>query len=68
MTASMIENLVQYDMTDDEAQRLVSLGLIVAAPDTVDVYDTTAVVWDDLGLDDDRCFILFDLILGRERT
>lgn len=64
----MIENLVQYDMTDDEAQRLVSLGLIVAAPDTVDVYDTTAVVWDDLGLDDDRCFILFDLILGRERT
>lgn len=68
MAGSMVENLVQYDMSDVEVQHLVSLGLIVPAPDAVDVYETTAAVWDDLGLDDDRCFILFDLILGRERT
>lgn len=66
MPASMVENLVQYDMSDVETEHLVKLGLIVAAEDAVDVYETTAVVWNDLGLDDDRCFILFDLILGRE--
>lgn len=66
--ASIVENLVQYDMSADEAERLVQMGLITPAEDAVDVFETTAIVWDDLNLGDDRCFILFDLILGKGDT
>lgn len=63
---AIVENLVQYDCTQEETEKLLELGLIVqSAEDLPDVYETTGLVWDDLRLDDDRCFILFDLILGR---
>lgn len=66
MTPVVWEDAAQYDLTDAELARLLEMGLVCESPDHEGVYDVTAVVWNDLGIEGDRCFVLFDLILGRE--
>ena len=65
----VLENFVQYDLTDEEAATLKRMGLIVEwdDPEATATYALTAFVWDDLGLQgrEDVAFDLFDRILGR---
>ena len=66
----VIENLTQYDLSEQDTAILEGFGLIFhnPEPDTDDpeARETTALVWDDLGLQGDSAFLLFDVILGRE--
>lgn len=65
---AVIEDLIQYDLTRDEAATLVRMGLIVEFddPEATDLYVLTALLWHDLELDADKAYKLFDSILGRE--
>lgn len=65
---TVVENLVHADYSPAEIERLLELGLIVLSEGHPGCYETTGLVWNDLGIEDDRCFILFDLILGKERA
>lgn len=68
---AVIENLQQYDLTDQEAKTLIRMGFVFK-PDEGDTdYGTgelgiAALVWDDLGLQGDAVFTLFDAVLGRK--
>ena len=42
-------------------------GMIVSSSDG-DWYDTTALLWDDFGIEGVKVFRLFDLLLDRERS
>lgn len=63
----VIENLEQYEMTDDEAEKLERLGLIFpnTESDDPEQRETTARVWEELELEGSRAFVLFDAVLGR---
>ena len=66
----VVEDLSSYDMTSIEARKLEEMGLIfhnAGETDNPDERETTALMWDELGLDGDRAFLLFDVILGRRR-
>ena len=65
---AIVENLVQGDYTDEQIEKLLELGLIVQSEGHPGCYETTGLVWNDLGIEDDRCFVLFDLVLGKEIT
>ena len=65
MTPYVIENLVQYDLSEQEASILRAFGFIVDGDGTGHPLEVSALIWDDLGLEGDRCFDLFDAILGR---
>lgn len=63
----VIENLVQYDLTDEESQTLERMGFIFPNPETCgrDQRETTAYVWDRLDLAGSDVFDFFDRVLGR---
>lgn len=63
----IMESGVEYEVTTDEKNLLQGTGFIVYSSDG-DWYDTTAVLWDDYGIEGAKVFRLFDLLLERERS
>jgi hypothetical protein len=65
----IIENLTQYDLSDDEAATLTKMGFVFHSDEAPnpDEREVTAFVWGDLGLEGDRAFDLFDAVLGRKK-
>jgi hypothetical protein len=63
----IVENLVQYDLSEQDAAVLESFGFIFAdgESENPDERVTTALVWEELGLVGDSAFLLFDVVLGR---
>ena len=72
--AWVVENLTQYDLSPEDAATLVRMGFLCAAEDAdnpgVELETgelvTTALVWEQLGIEGAAVFELFDAILGRE--
>jgi hypothetical protein len=66
----VFENLVQYDMTDEEALKLQAIGFLCPDEESEDKDEltTTAFVWDDLGLEGEVVFVLFDAVLGKRKV
>lgn len=69
----VIENLVQYDMTEEEAAVLMAFGFICPAEDAdnpgttlADEYVTTPLIWETLDLTEPAVYDLFDAVLGKE--
>lgn len=65
----VMENDEVYEMTTLEARRLEEMGFIFFSDESGDERraEIPAFVWDDLGIDGDRVFLLFDVILGRKK-
>lgn len=65
----LIENLTQYDLSEDEAATLERMGLIFHSDESMqpDERETTAFLWGDLGIEGDLAFDLFDAILGKRK-
>lgn len=65
----VIENLQQYDMTSGEARKLERMGFIFKNEENADPdqRETTALVWEELGLEGERAFLLFDAVLERRK-
>jgi len=63
----IIEDLIQYTLTDEDAGRLERMEWITHDPaEHADgEYATTAYIWDDLGLTGNEAFDLLDRVLGR---
>lgn len=72
----IIENLEQYDVTEDEAAILRAFGFVWPAEDAdnpgveldTGEYVLTPLVWETLGLEAQQAYDLFDAVLGRETT
>jgi len=65
----LIENLEQYDITDNEVATLERFGFIYANTEenpNPELCETTALVWEELGLEGERAYVLFDAVLGRK--
>lgn len=50
---AVVENLTQLDLTLEEAEFLQNEGILVQQEDNPEFFDTTAWVWDGLGLEGD---------------
>ena len=65
----VMENLVQYDLTDEDVAKLGAMGFITQEADETPGFpaqwETTALVWDELGIEGDLAFLLFDAVLGK---
>ena len=62
----IMENLIQYDLSDEDVVKLKALGFICDGDGTGHPLEVAAFVWDDLGLEGEATFDLFDRILGRK--
>ena len=62
----IVENMTQYDLSEDDVAKLLGMGLICKSEKYTDLYETTGIVWNDLGLEGETAYILFDAILGRD--
>lgn len=60
----VMEDVTQLDLSDDQAEMLVDAGLLVKDEDYDDLYNTTALVWNDLNLSGDKGLALIEAALA----
>lgn len=61
----IVENMIQYDLTEEDAKVLAAAGLVLQSDDNPEEYVTSAVVWDDLRLVGEPAFKFLDSALGK---
>lgn len=63
----IMESGMEYEVSESEKELLANTGFIVHSSEGM-WWDTTALLWDDYGIEGEKVFRLFDLLLERERS